>query len=114
MKLISRRLLSLAAIAVVFTSAAFADSLKPTDPGAAGLSRERLGRISTFLKGEIADNRIPGAIMLIQRHGKLAYFEALGVRDPATKAPMTADTIFRIYSMSKPITSVAAMMLVEE
>src|SRR3954469_13759294 len=99
MKLMLRRLLPLAAGTVLFAGAVLADSLKRTDPEAAGLSRERLGRIGAFLKGEIADNKIPGAIMLIQRHGKLAYFEALGVRDPATKAPMTADTIFRIYSM---------------
>jgi CubicO group peptidase (beta-lactamase class C family) len=52
--------------------------------------------------------------MLIKRHGKVAYYETFGVRDPATKAPMTASSIFRIYSMSKPVTTVAAMMLVEE
>jgi CubicO group peptidase (beta-lactamase class C family) len=114
MRFLPKGLLPLAAVAVLVAGAAFADSLVRSDPEAAGLSRERLGRIGTFLKSEIADNKIPGAIMLIQRKGKLAYFEAFGVRDPATKAPMTADTIFRIYSMSKPITSVAAMMLVEE
>ncbi len=52
--------------------------------------------------------------MMIQRNGKTAYFNSFGVRDPGTKEPMTPDTIFRIYSMSKPITTVAAMMLVEE
>jgi CubicO group peptidase (beta-lactamase class C family) len=114
MKFLRNALLPLAAAAVLVASTAFADSLKRTDPEAAGLSRDRLGRIGTFLKNEIASDKIPGAIMLIQRRGKLAYFEAFGVRDPATKAPMTPDTIFRIYSMSKPITSVAAMMLVEE
>jgi CubicO group peptidase (beta-lactamase class C family) len=114
MKFLRNALLPLAAAAVLVASAALADSLKRTDPEAAGLSRERLGRIGSFLKNEIANDKIPGAIMLIQRRGKLAYFEAFGVRDPATKAPMTPDTIFRIYSMSKPITSVAAMMLVEE
>jgi CubicO group peptidase (beta-lactamase class C family) len=51
---------------------------------------------------------------MIQRQGKTAYFSSAGVRDPGTKEPMTPDTIFRIYSMSKPITTVAAMMLVEE
>jgi CubicO group peptidase (beta-lactamase class C family) len=114
MKFYRKSLLPLAAVAFFVAGTAFADSLLRTDPEAAGLSRERLGRIGTFLKHEIADNKIPGAMMLIQRKGKLAYFEAFGVRDPATKAPMTANTIFRIYSMSKPITSVAAMMLVEE
>ena len=57
---------------------------------------------------------MPGAIMLIQQHGKPVYFENFGLRDVATRLPMTADTIFRLYSMSKPITSVAAMMLVED
>jgi CubicO group peptidase (beta-lactamase class C family) len=114
MKFLGKSLLPLAAVAVLVTGAALADPLVRTDPEASGLSRERLSRIGTFLKNEIADNKIPGAIMLIQRKGKLAYFETFGVRDPATKAPMSANTIFRIYSMSKPITSVAAMMLVEE
>src|SRR4029453_11059313 len=58
--------------------------------------------------------KIPGAILLIQQHGKPVYFENFGVRDVATKQPMTPDTIFRLYSMSKPITSVAIMMLVED
>src|SRR5207248_9499994 len=73
-----------------------------------------LARIDAYLKNEIAENKIPGAIMMIQRNGKIAYFNSFGVRDPATKEPMTPDSIFRIYSMSKPITTVAAMMLVEE
>jgi len=85
-----------------------------TNPTDAGFSTAGLARISAYLKNEIATNKIPGAVMLIQRRGRIAYYETLGVRDPATKAPMTADTIFRIYSMSKPITTVAAMMLVEE
>ena len=52
--------------------------------------------------------------MLIQQHGHPVYFENFGVRDPGSTQPMTADTIFRLYSMSKPITSVAAMMLVDD
>ncbi|KAJ8136613.1 hypothetical protein OY671_010174, partial [Metschnikowia pulcherrima] len=67
-----------------------------------------------YIKNEIATSKIPGAVVMIQRRGQLAYYETFGVRDPATKAPMTADTIFRIYSMSKPVTTVAAMMSVEE
>lgn len=57
---------------------------------------------------------MPGAVILIQQHGHPVYFESFGVRDVESRRPMTADTIFRIYSMSKPITSVAAMMLVED
>ena len=57
---------------------------------------------------------IPGAVLLIQQHGRPVYFENFGVRDLATQLPMTADTIFRLYSMSKAVTSVAAMMLVDD
>jgi CubicO group peptidase (beta-lactamase class C family) len=77
-------------------------------------SGARLERVGDYLRNEIAGGKIPGAIMLIQQHGQPVYFESFGVRDVATRLPMTPDTIFRLYSMSKPITSVAAMMLVED
>ncbi len=80
----------------------------------AGFSREGLARVGDYIRNEIATGNIPGAILLIQQHGKPVHFENFGVRDIATKLPMSADTIFRLYSMSKPITSVAAMMLVED
>jgi CubicO group peptidase (beta-lactamase class C family) len=80
----------------------------------ASFSPDKLARAGDYIRNEIATGKIPGAILLIQQHGKPAYFENFGVRDVATQAPMTPDTIFRLYSMSKPITSVAAMMLVEE
>jgi CubicO group peptidase (beta-lactamase class C family) len=80
----------------------------------AGFSSEGLARLDAYIKNEIAGNKIPGAVMMIQRNGKTAYFNSFGVRDPGTKEPMTPNSIFRIYSMSKPITTVAAMMLVEE
>jgi CubicO group peptidase (beta-lactamase class C family) len=84
------------------------------EPAARTFSREKLERAGDYLRNEIASGKIPGAILLIQQHGKPVYFESFGVRDVATKLPMTPDTIFRLYSMSKPITSVAAMMLVED
>ncbi len=71
-------------------------------------------KLSEFFRNEVATGKIPGAILLIEQHGKPVYHEFFGVRDPATKAPMTDDTIFRIFSMSKPITSVAAMMLIDQ
>ena len=83
-------------------------------PVPAIFSRAGLERVGDYIKNEIATGKIPGAIMLIQQHGKPVYFENFGLRDVATRLPMTADTIFRLYSMSKPITSVAAMMLVED
>ena len=83
-------------------------------PVPASFSQGGLQRVGDYIRNEIATGKIPGAILLIQQHGKPVYFENFGVRDVVTRLPMTADTIFRLYSMSKPITSVAAMMLVEE
>jgi CubicO group peptidase (beta-lactamase class C family) len=91
-----------------------AQNLPTARPGEVGLSAERLDRLTQWLSAEIHKGTIPGAVTLIVRNGKVAYFEAVGVLDPETKAPMTKDAIFRIYSMSKPITSVAVMMLAEQ
>src|ERR1700751_351818 len=77
-------------------------------------SAQGLEKFSDYVRNEVATGKIPGAILLIQQHGKPVYSENFGVRDIATELSMTADTIFRLYSMSKPITSVAAMMLVED
>ena len=77
-------------------------------------SRAGLERIGAYLHNEVVTGNIPGAVLLIQQHGKPVYFESFGVRSVTTKLRMTPDTIFRIYSMSKAITSVAAMMLVED
>ncbi|MGY3549718.1 CubicO group peptidase (beta-lactamase class C family) [Bradyrhizobium sp. USDA 4472] len=75
---------------------------------------EGLAKVSDYIRNEIATGKIPGAILLLQQHGKPVYYENFGVRDVATEISMSADTIFRLYSMSKPVTSVLAMMLVEE
>ena len=83
-------------------------------PEEIGLSSARLARLSAVLRGEIERGRVPGVVALIARRGRLAYFESFGKRDPAAGGPMPKDAIFRIYSMTKPITSVAAMMLWEE
>ena len=83
-------------------------------PEEVGLSSERLARVRAVTAGHIETGHVPGAVILVARHGKIAYFESLGFRDRAAGAPMTKDALFRIYSMTKPITSVALMMLVEE
>src|ERR1700738_3150279 len=83
-------------------------------PVPASFSRAKLERVGDYIRNEIATGKIPGAVVLIQQHGHPVYFESFGVRDVESKLPMTADTIFRLYSMSKPITSIAAMMLVED
>jgi CubicO group peptidase (beta-lactamase class C family) len=93
---------------------AHADGLPTAKPEEVGLSSERLGKITEMLRANIAKSEIPGAVLLIARQGKIAYFETLGSLDPQAKTPMPKDAIFRIYSMSKPITTVAAMILFEE
>jgi CubicO group peptidase (beta-lactamase class C family) len=101
-------------LALLTPALAHAQALPAAKPEQVGLSSERLGRIMSTLRNDVQKGEIPGAILLIARHGRIAWFEAVGMRDAQTKAPMTKDAIFRIYSMSKPITSVAAMMLVED
>lgn len=81
---------------------------------ARSFSPEGLAKVSDYIRNEIAAGTFPGAILLLQQHGKPVYYENFGVRDVATEISMSADTIFRLYSMSKPVTSVLAMMLVEE
>jgi CubicO group peptidase (beta-lactamase class C family) len=95
---------------------AAAQSLPTARPEQVGLSTERLQMLTDVLKADVASGKIPGAVLLVARQGKVAWFEPVGKLDPtATPAvPMQRDGIFRIYSMSKPITSVAAMMLVED
>lgn len=75
---------------------------------------ERLNRITGTIQADIDASRIPGAVMLIAHRGETVFESALGVRDPETGAPLTMESIFRIYSMTKPIVSVGLMMLVEE
>ena len=71
-------------------------------------------RLKEVFKGEIDKGIMPGAVLLVARRGKVAYYEAMGVRDPRGAEPMKTDAIFRLASMTKPFVSVAAMMLVEE
>ncbi len=101
--------LLLAAIAAGWPNASRAES-----PAPASFSREGLARVGNYIRNEIAAGKIPGAILLIQQHNRPVYFECFGFRDVENRIPMSADTIFRLYSMSKPVTSVAAMMLVDD
>ncbi|QOZ44450.1 serine hydrolase [Bradyrhizobium sp. CCBAU 53340] len=75
---------------------------------------DKLRPITSFFENEVTTGRLPGAIVLIQQHGKPVYFKMFGVRDVRTRLSMTPDTIFAIHSMTKPITSLAAMMLIDE
>ena len=89
-------------------------SLVTASPEAVGLSSERLERISDAIQKSVNDGRIAGGVSLVARNGKVAYFKAVGMADREGQRPMRTDNIFRICSMSKPITSVAVMMLYEE
>src|SRR4029453_739090 len=79
-----------------------------------GFVATRLKRLSDRIEEGVKNNELPGAVVLIARNGKLVMFDSFGFRDKDAKVPMTNDTIFRIASMTKPIVSVATMMLAEE
>jgi CubicO group peptidase (beta-lactamase class C family) len=101
-------------IALAAAVAAPAQSLRPGSPDSAGLSAERLERLTDALEAYVENGQVAGSVTLIARRGRIAYFEAFGQRDRETNAPMQTDAIFRIASQSKAIVSVAAMTLVEE
>jgi CubicO group peptidase (beta-lactamase class C family) len=83
-------------------------------PPGAHFNPQKLERIGEFFRNEVTTGKISGAIVLIQQHGKPVYHEFFGVRDTVTQAPMTDDTIFRVFSLSKPVTSFTAMLLMDQ
>jgi CubicO group peptidase (beta-lactamase class C family) len=85
-----------------------------SEPDLQGFSPERLARVTEVMRERVAAGRMPGGVLLIARNGEVVLEEAIGVLDPKTSTPMSKDAIFRIHSMTKPITSAAVMMLVEE
>lgn len=89
-------------------------ALPKTKPEDVGLSSEKLKELGAFIAKSVEEERIPGAVVLVARYGKIAYLENFGMRDVAKKAAMETDSIFRIYSMTKPIVCVAVLMLMEE
>src|SRR5580704_4621958 len=84
------------------------------EPAEVGLDPDRLRRIDRHFARYVDDGRLPGWLVAVSRNGRLAYLATYGKRDLESGAPVERDTLFRIYSMTKPITSVAAMMLYEE
>ena len=80
----------------------------------AGMCPVRTQRLMDVLQSEVDRQRLPGAVAVVARRGKIALYESLGVQDPAENGPMAKDAIFRIYSMTKPVVSVAVMMLMEQ
>src|SRR5215469_12400832 len=89
-------------------------ALPQAKPEALGLSPSRLQVMSDAIKREIDKGTIPGATVMVARRGQIGWFEAIGRQSPADSRPMAHDTIFRIFSMTKPIVSVGIMMLLED
>ena len=109
------RLYIVALLALGWAGAVAAQELKAVaHPEHLGFSPPRLERVTAAYQGYIDRGELPGAVLLIARGDKIAYLRAVGYQDREKKTPMKTDAIFRLASMTKPIVSVAAMMLVEE
>ncbi|MGE5159645.1 MAG: serine hydrolase domain-containing protein [Gemmatimonas sp.] len=107
------RPLACAALLTVVVSSALAEGTFDIPPGA-HFNKQKLERVGDYLRDQVKQGKIPGAILLIQQHGVPVYHKFVGVRDVVTGQPMTDDTIFRLFSMTKPITSFVAMQLIDE
>jgi len=106
---------SLRAVAVATLMAGCGPSARAqAAPVAPAPSAAKLERLTEFFDNEVATGKLAGVIVLIQQHGRPVYLKCFGVRDVATKLPMTPDTLFALHSMTKPITNFAAMMLIDE
>lgn len=108
-----RKLISIIGVLLFAANAALAQFAVSADPGATGFVSPRLKRIDDAINAEIAAGKIPGAVVLAARNSNIAYFKSFGLADIDSQTPMQNDSIFRIASMTKAITSVAAMILYE-
>ena len=102
---------------ILVAPAAWSDNGAPLTTAPAeqvGMSKQKLERISTALKQEIDEGKLPGVVVMVARKGKLVYSDAIGFQDKGSSKPMAFDSLFRIYSMTKPLVAVGAMVLVEE
>lgn len=97
-----------------FTTCLFAQNLPTAKPEDVGMSSERLKRINPVMQKYVDDGKLPGMLTLVARQGKVVHLETFGKMDLAKNKPLKEETIFRIYSMSKPVTSIAMMLLYEE
>ena len=105
---------ALALLLFAIASGAIAQGLPTARPEAVGMSSTKLQTLKAALQTEVDQGKFPGAIVMIARDGKLVFSEVVGQLDKAAGKPLTKDAIFRIYSMTKPLASVAAMMLAED
>jgi len=106
--------LAFAVTSVFSTVVLYAQGLPTAAPESVGMSAQRLKNIAGAFQKEIDKGNMPGVVVMVARKGRLVYSDAIGLQNNATGKPMTKDAIFRIYSMTKPLVSVAAMMLVED
>ena len=111
--LTSRRLTVLAAL-LLQAGWAWSQALPVASPESVGVSTKQLEKISQAMQAEVEQKRLPGAVVMVARKGKLVYSQAFGKLNNGSDAPMQIDSVFRIYSMTKPLVSTALMMLVED
>ena len=104
----------LAALAALGAAALQAQPLPTASPESVGMSSQRLGTLTARFNQEVADKKLPGAVVMVARKGKLVYAQAFGSLNNAAGAGMATDSLFRLYSMTKPLASTALMMLVED
>src|SRR6188768_4284737 len=110
----TRLLLLTAALALIASAGLVSKDLPAAKPEDVGLSSERLARMNKAIHAYVDAGRTPGVVTLIARHGKVVHVDAYGKADLASGRATRTDDIFRMYSMTKPITSVALLMLYEE
>jgi len=109
-----RSLRFIASALLLQVGAAWSQALPVASPESVGVSTKRLEKISLAMQTEVEQKRLPGAVVMLARKGKLVYAQAFGKLNNASDAPMHIDSLFRIYSMTKPLVSTALMMLVED
>ncbi len=102
------------AVALAATTFVVAQPLPAATPESVGMSTERLQKLTAVFKQEIDDKKLPGAVLMVARKGKLVYSQSFGGLNNAASSPMQVDSMFRLYSMTKPLVSTALMMLVED
>ena len=106
-----KQILAFALLTLPLAAASSVPTAKPED---VGVSSERLQRVSQMIQRRIAAGEMTGAVTIVARKGKIVHLEAQGVMDLDSKKPVTKDTMFRVASMTKPVTGVAIMMMIEE
>ena len=108
------RSLVVATVAAWAASTALAQPLPTASPESVGMSSQRLDKLTAMLRQDVADKKLPGAVVMVARKGKLVYSQVFGSQNDAAGGAMKSDSMFRLYSMTKPLVSTALMMLVED